>query len=233
MLESVVKAQRRWDDAGYQCREKSQSHEYNGSELVWEDEMQTLPAPDSGFEQEHVEPDERSHVAMEELASLMLTLGVEDKGEPSFTLSSGQSRHSLTPNPPSPEEPTALPQALPELQGRLLDRFLSQFNTFHQVLDQEETSNLRFQNLESGSLEFRFRNHALFSVAAYLSDENDGLELSQKHAALAEDISLKCIREHPSDLLVQGLALLSWRELQIGNDNMAYNYIGKRQPFLI
>jgi hypothetical protein len=107
------------------------------------------------------------------------------------------------------------------------------FNAFHQVLDPDEAASITRQDpiAMKGPLDEKFRNSAIFSVGASLSSTIGATELDSQYASYAEGIVLRCIREQPSDLVVQGLSLLSWRELQLGNDSMAYNYIGKECRF--
>lgn len=174
----------------------------------------------------------RSNLAMEELASLMLTVKLEDQGEPSFAISSGKPRFAPGLDPPEQYsrslslDTASSSDPIQSLQSNLLQNFMERFNVYHQVIDAAEWSSLRAVDLTSGNIDARFRNYALFAIAAYLSGE-DLSYLSKEYAAVAEGIALQCIRERPTDLVVQGFSLLSWRELQLGNDSMAYNYTGK------
>ncbi|QSZ34525.1 hypothetical protein DSL72_006119 [Monilinia vaccinii-corymbosi] len=180
--------------------------------------------------------DPRSQAAMEELASLMLTMDVEDKGEPSFTIPSGKDKYSSRQNkmlsdnlsfgPNHHRVNSAEDGFHPETRRHLVECFMNAFNIYHQFIEQAELPCVLSETMISRELDLSFRNHALLSVGAFLSPQSDSQELSSYHATSAENALLRCIRENPSDLAVQGLALLSWRELMLENNSMAYSYIG-------
>ncbi|ESZ96229.1 hypothetical protein SBOR_3387 [Sclerotinia borealis F-4128] len=144
--------------------------------------------------------DLRSQVAMQELASLMLTMDMEEKSEPSFTIPSGKDKYS------SRQNKTAVGDSNFEIKtGRVAVRS-----------DENHVLNRAGLGLPESCLAF----------SGCLSFPNsNSKELSTHHAMSAENILLRCIREHPSDLAVQGLALLAWRELMLENNSMAYTYI--------
>lgn len=178
----------------------------------------------------------RSKAALEELASLMLTMDIEEKGEPSFTIPSGKDKYSSR----SEKDITGVMgfdsshheinytdnELHPETRRQLIDCFMTSFNIYHQFISQAELQCMLMETTAPTEPDLGFRNHALLSVGAFLSPNSDLKALSTHHAISAENILLRCIREHPSDLAVQGLALLSWRELILENNSMAYTYIG-------
>ncbi|KAB8303661.1 hypothetical protein EYC80_005055 [Monilinia laxa] len=177
----------------------------------------------------------RSQAAMEELASLMLTMDIEEKGEPSFTIPSGKDKYSLRQNkilidnlnfdPNHHSTSSAEDQFCLETRRHLVECFANSFNVYHQFIEQAELPCVLSETTFSSELDLDFRNHALLSVGAFLSPNSDSKELSSYHAISAENVLFRCVREHPSDLAVQGLALLSWRELMLENNSMAYTYI--------
>ncbi|KAG9238194.1 hypothetical protein BJ875DRAFT_480550 [Amylocarpus encephaloides] len=180
--------------------------------------------------------DGRSAIAMEELASLLLTLDVEDKGEPSFMMSSGKSKaieiyeqevqfdsSAINTNVTTTTE-GSLRLSL-ESREQLMTLFMQRFNIFHQFLEEDDTASIVDTEPESGKPDFRFRNQALFAVGAYFSDLPEAYALGSLCALSAEAMAFHCIKWHPSDLVAQGLTLLAWRELVLGHDSMAYNYI--------
>lgn len=178
--------------------------------------------------------DARSHEAMEELASLMLTMDLEGQGEPSFTLPPGNSQVALKRELPSNLEPSKQVQGVHEaftltLETRrhLVGCFMQKFNIFHEFLDERDAKFIIQQQLSDDQLDSQFRNYALFAVGAHLSDDPDIFPLSSEFAGSAERMVLESIRQHSSDLIAQGLVLLAWRELVLGNNSMAYNYIGE------
>lgn len=179
----------------------------------------------------------RSQAAMEELASLMLTMDIEEKGEPSFTIPSGKDKYSLRQNnlsidnikfdPNHHSASSAEDRFCLETRQHLVECFTNAFNVYHQFIEQAELPCVLSETTFSTELDLGFRNHALLSVGAFLSPNSDSRELSSYHAISAENMLFRCVREHPSDLAVQGLALLSWRELMLENNSMAYTYIGR------
>jgi hypothetical protein len=195
-----------------------------------------LPVAVHNDQIDHLSPEyggTRSNVAMEELASLMLTMEIEDKGEPSFTISSRKSTSATLGDPGidtrDPQHASDPPLrsfgAHSETREQLVTCFMESFNKFHQVLDLDETVSIGLQEPMECALDEQFRSCAILAVSASLSSIPNAAQLESKYASFAESIVLRCIREQPSDLVVQGLSLLSWREMQLGNDSMAYNYI--------
>ncbi|KAF7940297.1 uncharacterized protein EAE98_000424 [Botrytis deweyae] len=226
--------------ANYQSSEPQSQHneEYMGHEIL----PVRSPATTSSltYESEAITPesidepnDPRSQVAMKELASLMLTMDIEEKGEPSFTIprnksSSRQnsvSTENLNPDTSSHDTDLGKIGFYTETRTHLVECFMAAFNIYHQFIEQGELQTILLETTFSTELDFDFRNHALLSVGAFLSPKSDAKKLSIHHSTSAENILLRCIREHPSDLVVQGLALLSWRELMLENNSMAYTYI--------
>jgi len=175
--------------------------------------------------------DTRSHEAMEELASLMLTMDLEGQGEPSFTLPPGKSKAIVKRESSSIRIPLAHATdnlvISVETKQRLLGCFMRKFNIFHQFIEESPSRSIIQVQLSGDISDGQFRDYALLAVGAHLSENSDDLALSSTLAAIAEGMVLQCIRQRPSDLIIQGLALLAWRELMLGNDSMAYNYIGE------
>lgn len=180
--------------------------------------------------------DIRSQVAMEDLASLMLTMNIEDRGEPSFMIPSAKLRssdyggpviahNSHQSNAVTERVRCADPQSI--IRKELVQDFTTKFNVFHQFLECDDPIHVSTENPKEGELDLQFRNHALFAAATHFSKVPNSLKLGSQYAMFAESIVLRCMRETPNDLVAQGLTLLAWRELMLGNDSMAYNYIGK------
>jgi hypothetical protein len=175
---------------------------------------------------------------MEELAGLMLTMDIEDQGEPSFVIHAckrgSSSIHDEVSKPASTYQETSMNlissvegSAQVSLREQLLDSFTRKFNPFHQFLEPNDPIHLAVNDPFSGNIGVQLRNNALFAVGAYFSDIEGSSDLGASHANDAELLVLQCMREAPSDLVAQALSLLAWRELMLGNDSMAYNYIGE------
>lgn len=175
---------------------------------------------------------------MEDLASLMLTMDIEDRGEPSFMIPSASLRplDHVSPTivlninqlqPAATELKTsrsADPQSI--IRKELIQDFTSNFNVFHQFLECDDPIYASIDEPKQGGLDLQFRNNALYAAATHFSKVPNSLDLGSQYAEYAESIVLRCMREIPNDLVAQGLTLLAWRELMLGNDSMAYNYIG-------
>ncbi|KAH0374835.1 hypothetical protein KCU84_g3040, partial [Aureobasidium melanogenum] len=170
----------------------------------------------------------RSSQAMNELSSLMLQLDVADIGEPSFTLSSNKAREEIFPNIfTTKQNPDSYNGAVlsTDNQQQLVKCFANKFNRFHQFLDPHEAESLILSISDAKDSDLSFRNSALLAVAAFCSDVPLLNDLQEHFFTQAESLVLQSIREKPSDLVVQGLALLAWIELNRGSDSMAYNWI--------
>lgn len=176
---------------------------------------------------------------MEDLASLMLTMDIEDRGEPSFMIPSAKMRPSDHPSPSVSHNSHQSQQAAAHLRSHLstdphsvirktlIQDFTNHFNVFHHFLESGDPIYTSTDEPKEGGLDLQFRNHALYAVATHFSTLPGSVELGVQYAEFAESIVLRCMRETPNDLVSQGLTLLAWRELMLGNDSMAYNYIGK------
>lgn len=192
-------------------------------------------ASSDGRSAKHEEsPDPRSPVAMEELATLMLKMDVEDRGEPSFTITPGKSvthpahaeRDALVSFSRTVENLRPAIDLNFEDRDHLVQCFLGDFNPYHQFMSSEEAPGLVVPDIAEGNeIDAVFRENALLAVATCFTPRPDLTEQGTVYAAAAESLVLRCIKDQPSDLVVQGLALLSWRELMFGSPAMAYNYI--------
>ncbi|KAL1301910.1 hypothetical protein AAFC00_006088 [Neodothiora populina] len=175
----------------------------------------------------------RSSAAIEELSSLMLKVQIEDRGEPSFTISSIQSTvpdsHSVSQAGPKAnvrELNTSLSTSSNhELRQHLVACFMDEFNVYHRFLDSEDANLLVNGSEGENELDAHFRNNALFAVASFFSGQQHVRLLEENYYSNASNLALQCIASQPSDLVIQGLALLGWRDLMLGAHSMAYNWI--------
>lgn len=173
---------------------------------------------------------------MEELASLMLEMDIEEKGEPSFTIAAGKRmapeteyQHSraeaIARNGRELETKPQVPHISKELLEHLVDSFVCHFNPFHQFLDVKDVEDLKIRGVDVDIIDCHFRNAALLAVAARFSTREDAKQAGAAYSILAQGLPFHCIKHRPSDLVIQGLALLAWQELVFGIPSMAYNYI--------
>ncbi|EPE27009.1 Zn2/Cys6 DNA-binding protein [Glarea lozoyensis ATCC 20868] len=182
--------------------------------------------------------DGRSQVAMEELASLMLSMDVNGQAEPSFMMTSSNKKTSrlgsesfntgdFTQGVGSVRENNVPQDFILSLQDKqqLMYLFMENFNVFHQYLDLEDSVSVVNTDCNQERSDVCFRNYAIFSVGAYFSEAPELQHIGKICVSLAENMLLSCIRNNTSDLIVQGTSLLAWREITLGNDDMAYNFI--------
>lgn len=189
---------------------------------------------DGLFSHEPADADAISPAALDDLGSLMLRMSIEDEGEPCFTISTGSS-NLVRPPPPPPEEYLRqghIPQASEALQvlhdealrQHLLDCFRLYFNPFHQVFDQGQIKQIRVEDPNLYSPDEHMRILAVLAIGAHFSDQPGSDKIGEQCAEYSERLIHKCFKYHPTDYLVQGLSLLAWRELILGNDSMSYNF---------
>lgn len=217
---NAQKARHSSDDPTVDDDEAAHSSSHLESDL---EGRQTPSVEDRSFES-------RSSQAMNELSSLMLQLDVADIGEPSFTLSSNKAREEIFPNLSKMKKNLDLYDGAvlsTDDQKQLVKCFADGFNRFHQFLDPHEAEGLILSIPDAEDSDLSFRNSALLAVAASYSDVPLLKDLQEHFFTQAESLVLHAIRKMPSDLVVQGLALLAWIELNRGSDSMAYNWIGK------
>ncbi|THY54543.1 hypothetical protein D6C98_04508 [Aureobasidium pullulans] len=170
----------------------------------------------------------RSSHAMNELSSLMLQLDVADIGEPSFTLSASKVPQTKISNSPDIKFDVEVHNedcVTFDDRHYLIECFSKTFNRFHQFLETDELVNMALSEPAVGDIDLTFRNNALYAVAASCSDITRIQNLEKSFKSRAEGLVFRCIKETPTDLVVQGLALLAWTELQSGCGSMAYNWI--------
>lgn len=215
---NAQKARHSSDDPTVDDDEAAHSSSHLESDL---EGRQTPSVEDRSFES-------RSSQAMNELSSLMLQLDVADIGEPSFTLSSNKAREEIFPNLSKMKKNLDLYDGAvlsTDDQKQLVKCFADGFNRFHQFLDPHEAEGLILSIPDAEDSDLSFRNSALLAVAASYSDVPLLKDLQEHFFTQAESLVLHAIRKMPSDLVVQGLALLAWIELNRGSDSMAYNWI--------
>jgi hypothetical protein len=181
-----------------------------------------LPSDEDGFV-------ERSSRAMDELSSLMLQLDVADFGEPSFALTSKKAGDEIHPGVIRNIEPPGAVVLSPTESKQLVSCFADSFDKFHQFLDHGEAETQTLVVSGADEIDLNFRNSAVLAVAASCSDMPRFKNLEQHFYCQAENLALHSIGERPTDLVVQGLALLAWVDLKDGADSRSYNWIGEWQ----
>ena len=167
--------------------------------------------------------------AVDDLSSLVWKMSIGPGGQPSFTGPSGNfaaldepreteavnSLHSIA----TRREEIDLDDA--DTREQLFGLFMEHINPYHQFLDNLSVfSSQSTYPLVGLSTEFR-TNAVLAAGACYASSDRAAL-LGQAYATRAEEMMLRCCRDNPSLALVQGLAILTWRELSLGREHTAW-----------
>ena len=189
---------------------------------------------DDKCSQEPADAEAISPTALEDLGSLMLRLGIEDQGEPCFTISTGSSNlgRAALPQPKEYRHPRHVSHSDEilrvlhdiALRQHLLECFCLYFNPFHQVFDSSQIQQIRGEDPNLYSADVHMRIVAVLAIGAHLSDLADSDQIGEHCAEYAELLIPKCFKYYPSDYLVQALSLLAWRELILGNDSMSYYF---------
>ncbi|RDW85153.1 hypothetical protein BP6252_02743 [Coleophoma cylindrospora] len=170
--------------------------------------------------------------AMSELGSLMLSLNIEDQGEPSFTLASGRLKPiDMLPQAMSIEEAsgayTTKPSAFDDLEllSHLRDCFLKYFNPNHQTLSPQDILDFNPEGFWSQTLDRNFRDSAIYAIGARYSERYNNPVIEEQMANFARSLLFECLQNYSSVFVVQGCSLMAWRELMTGNNSMSFNYI--------
>jgi hypothetical protein len=196
-----------------------------------------------------IEDNQRSQVAVDELGSLMLNLGIEDVGEPSFTIPSHAfeslsfSKKSRLSDTAPPFVSTSQADCSTELEhiyhvssnhnfqeDGILQSFLDHFNPFHQFVDQEEATYLNdvatTVDPSSHRADSLFLTNAAQAIGAHFCFPQDETQIDQ-YVTTAKALVMRSCRETPGAATIKGLSLLCWIAMVAGNDSEAWIYNGK------
>jgi hypothetical protein len=166
----------------------------------------------------HTEADDGESSAINDVSSMMWRMNLHDSGETSFLGPSGSfcfpvTNHGIEAtktDPTSPELETESVQVL-------LDLFRQHINPVHHFVPPQviETLEAPQKTLDSELLQA-----SVLAAASLLADSQKG----QMYADRAEAIVMRCCRTSPNIVTVQALAILTWRELALENENNAWLY---------
>ncbi|KAF5575885.1 Nudix hydrolase [Fusarium pseudocircinatum] len=157
-------------------------------------------------------PDDSQSSAINDVSSMMWRMNLHGSGETSFVGPSGSfcfpvSGHSI-------EAQSATTEVEESVQV-LLDLFQQHINSVHHFVSPQVIQTLKVpQTLDSELLQ------ASVLAAASLFTDSQG----QLYADRAEAIVMKCCRTIPNAVTIQALAILTWRELALENENNAWLY---------
>jgi hypothetical protein len=202
---------------------------------------------EASFDALKVEPDSpeiegpkeaRSKAAMEDLSSLMLKVGVDNSGEPSFTIASGvhcnteTSALALVPElwqayPPYRRDVWSNNVNVfqdPVLRGILSTSFMKSFNPDYQFFGSELPGTIPSGAFFSQSLTSQLLESTICAVGAYFTPGVNVLEIRSAFVQHAESVLMTCCREFPSENVVQALSLMAWLETVAGKNDSGWIY---------
>ena len=171
---------------------------------------------------------------MEELGSMMLKLDLRDEGEPNFTIATTETQTTVnrevfdfkdSPHVFKPPKRLSLPTRLSEIafKQHLVEIFCASFNRFHQVVSVDEASAMIEQDWSVLPDDMLFRNLAIMAIGALYSGDPGSRSSGQSAVEIAESLVLRCLKFSGTPLTVQGLTLMSWLYLMLGNDMASWN----------
>ncbi|KAF5644494.1 Nudix hydrolase [Fusarium sp. NRRL 52700] len=159
-----------------------------------------------------VPEDDSQSSAINDVSSMMWRMNLHGSGETSFVGPSGSfcfpfSGHCI-------ETQSTSPEAEESVQV-LLDLFRQHINSVHHFVPTQAFETLKAPESLDGEL-----LQTSILAAASLFTNSQG----QVYADRAEAIVMKCCRTMPNVVTVQALAILTWRELALENENNAWLY---------
>ncbi|KAF5714450.1 Nudix hydrolase [Fusarium mundagurra] len=156
--------------------------------------------------------DDSQSSAIDDVSSMMWRMNLHGSGETSFVGPSGSFCFPVSGH--STETQSASPEAEESVQV-LLDLFRQHINPVHHFVSPPTIETLKAPESLDGEL-----LQASVLAAASLFADSQG----QVYAYRAEAIVMKCCRTIPSVVTIQALAILTWRELALENENNAWLY---------
>lgn len=161
--------------------------------------------------------------AIQDISALTWQLKIGDNGETTFLGPSGNFCFSTANADPSIQAPSQADinvYDIPVLKRQMLSLFSVFINPVHQLIDEET-----LQALEQDTLnESDFLQSAILASGSLYSDDPRIRAYGNVLASNAEATSMEICREYPTVRTVQGLAIMCWREMGLGNKNMAWMY---------
>jgi hypothetical protein len=169
--------------------------------------------------------------AVDNLSSLVWKMSIGPGGQPSFT---GPSGHFAALDDHEETEPGSQIHSIAtrhahfnlddaDTQECLIGLFMDHINPYYQFLDD---LSMFMSERSSPTRDFStdFRTNAVLAAGACYASSEEAAILGQAYTIRADDMMLRCCRENPNLALVQGLAILTWRELSLGHEHTAWVY---------
>lgn len=157
-------------------------------------------------------PDDSQSSAINDVSSMMWRMNLHGSGETSFVGPSGSfcfpvSGHGI-------ETQSTTTEAEESVQV-LLDLFRQHINSVHHFVSPQVIETLKAPE----SLDGELLQASVLAAASLFADSH-----GQVYADRAEAIVMRCCRRIPNVLTIQALAILTWRELALENENNAWLY---------
>jgi len=168
--------------------------------------------------------------AISDLSSMMWKMSIRDTGEPSFTGPSGnfslddsEERDNTISSPSISMSSQSLEMDGADTWDYFFRLFMEHINPFYLFLHGLPPPVPQFCYSSTVSSNNVLTNAVLAAGACYAGSEM-AARLGQTYASRAGKMVIQCCRDDLSLSLVQGLAILTWRELTLGSDHTAWMY---------
>lgn len=171
--------------------------------------------------------------ALNDVSSMIWRMTIRDDGETSFTGPSGNFcfptvRHDITSKSnPTEKTPSAVdiyettkPAVNQASREHLFNTFSSSINPTHQFVGPFAIELLKFHT----PFNMELLECAILAAGTVLSDDSEIRTLGDDLASYARTIALHQCYRNPDVYTVQALGILSWRELALDEENMAWLY---------
>jgi hypothetical protein len=198
---------------------------------VGSDEDETVQEHlDEGVNEEGMLP-----AAVDEISNLMWSLDVSDAGESSFQGPSGNfcfpdrgTKHDgLGSKHPDTHESRIPSSALLEdddQRTQLINLFFDNVNPYHCFVEPEDSSDPARMAEPDPSPPFALLRAAVVAAGSLYASDPYSTLVGRTYIAYAENMALRCCREHPSLATLRALTIFSWTELGTGNNHMGWMY---------
>jgi hypothetical protein len=163
--------------------------------------------------------------AINDVSSLMWRLKIGDNGESTLIGPSGNHCFSNTTDASTQPSSHATQEAAWDQyhrtnHARLISLFSQYINPTFQFLDQEILVGLEC----NASQEPDLLTSAVLAAGSIYAEDVEARSYGESLASKIEAMSLETCRRSPNLVTTQSLAIMCWRELALGNENMAWMY---------
>lgn len=173
----------------------------------------------------------RSAVAMEELSVMMwrtnlgdgVTIANDDDPSAEWTIQNPSKEHTI-PNHMQPPDEIINYCQVPGLLEDFASLFLEHINQDHQFTEYTTATDF-LAGFPSQPVDCVFLHAAIVAVGSTFSHAKDAQVIGDAFERYAESLAFFCCRHKPSLYVVQGLTMLSWRCLALGEDHFGWVYI--------